>query len=211
MTSNRKIIQFSLISIGVLLILATYFLYPKIEKNKLLEEEKIVKKDKDEIVIADKDEANIFEHVEYKGIYNIDTPFVINSDKANITKEEPDIVYMTNMSVILHLNDGRTVTITSDRGRYNKVTYDCYFENNVRAADGESLILAENLDLLSNKNTVSVYNDVVLTGNKGSLQADKINYDLSTRKFNISMFGDKKVKIKMKKGNRWPGNRWPDI
>jgi LPS export ABC transporter protein LptC len=197
MTSNRKIIQFSLISIGVLLILATYFLYPKIEKNKLLEEKKIVKKDKDEIVIADKNEANIFEHVEYKGIYNIDTPFVINSDKANITKEEPDIVYMTNMSVILHLNDGRTVTITSDRGRYNKVTYDCYFENNVRATDGESLILAENLDLLSNKNTVSVYNDVVLTGNKGSLQADKINYDLSTRKFNISMFGDKKVKIKL--------------
>ena len=197
MTSNRKIIQFSLISIGVLLILATYFLYPKIEKNKLLEEKKIVKKDKDEIVIADKNEANIFEHVEYKGIYNIDTPFVINSDKANITKEEPDIVYMTNMSVIFHLNDGRTVTIVSDRGRYNKVTYDCYFENNVRATDGESLILAENLDLLSNKNTVSVYNDVVLTGNKGSLKADKINYDLSTRKFNISMFGDKKVKIKL--------------
>ena len=194
MTSNRKIIQFSLISIGMLLILVTYFLYPKIEKSKL-KEEKIVKKN--EIVIAEENQANIFEHVEYKGIYNIDTPFVINSDKANITKEEPDIVYMTNMNVILHLNDGRTVTITSDRGRYNKVTHDCYFENNVRATDGESLILAENLDLLSNKNTVSVYNDVVLTGNKGSLQADKINYDLSTRKFHISMFGDKKVKIKL--------------
>ena len=194
MTSNRKIIQFSLISIGILLILVTYFLYPKIEKSKL-KEEKIVKKN--EIVIAEENQANIFEHVEYKGIYNIDTPFVINSDKANITKEEPNIVYMTNMNVILHLNDGRTVTITSDRGRYNKVTHDCYFENNVRATDGESLILAENLDLLSNKNTVSVYNDVVLTGNKGSLQADKINYDLSTRKFHISMFGDKKVKIKL--------------
>jgi LPS export ABC transporter protein LptC len=194
MTSNRKIIQFSLISIGMLLILVTYFLYPKIEKSKL-KEEKIVKKN--EIVIAEENQANIFEHVEYKGIYNIDTPFVIKSDKANITKEEPDIVYMTDMSVILHLNDGRTVIITSDRGRYNKVTNDCYFENNVRATDGESLILAENLDLLSNKNTVSVYNDVVLTGNKGSLQADKINYDLSTRKFHISMFGDKKVKIKL--------------
>ena len=194
MTSNRKIVQFSLVSIGMLLILATYFLYPKIEKSRL-KEEKIVKKN--EIVIAEKNQANIFEHVEYKGIYNIDTPFVINSDKASITKEEPDIVYMTNMNVILHLNDGRTITIASDRGRYNKVTYDCYFENNVRATDGESLILAENLDLLSNKNTVSVYNDVVLTGNKGSLQADKINYDLSTRKFHISMFGDKKVKIKL--------------
>ncbi len=197
MTSNRKIIQFSLISIGMLLILTTYFLYPKIEKNKLLEKEKIIKKDKDEIVIAGENQTNIFEHVEYKGIYNVDTPFVINSDKANITNEEPDIVYMINMSVILYLNDGRTVTIISDRGRYNKVTYDCYFEDNVRASDGESQILAENLDLLSNKNTVSVYNDVVLTGNKGSLQADKINYDLSTRKFHISMFGDKKIKMKL--------------
>ncbi len=196
MTSNRKIIQFSLVSIGILLILVTYFLYPKIEKNKL-EEEKIVKKNKDKIVISDEDQANIFEHVEYKGIYNIDTPFVINSDKANIKNKEPDIVYMTNMSVILHVNDGRTITITSDRGRYNKVTYDCYFEDNVRATDGESLILAENLDLLSNKNTVSVYNDVILTNNKGTLQADKINYDLSTRKFHISMFGNKKVKIKL--------------
>jgi LPS export ABC transporter protein LptC len=194
MTSNRKIIQFCLVSIGMLLILATYFLYPKIEKSRL-KEEKIVKKN--ETVIAEENQANIFEHVEYKGIYNIDTPFVINSDKANITKDEPNIVYMTNMNVVLHLNDGRTVTITSDRGKYNKVTYDCYFENNVRATDGESLILAENLDLLSNKNTVSVYNDVVLTGNKGSLQADKINYDLSTKKFHISMFGDKKVKIKL--------------
>jgi len=197
MASNRKIIQFSLVSTGVLLILATYFLYPKIEKNRFLEEEKIVKKDKDETIIADEDQANIFEHVEYKGIYNIDTPFVINSDKANITNEEPNLIYMTNMSVILYLNDGRTVTITSDRGIYNKVTYDIYFEDNVRATDGESLILAENLDLVSNKNTASVYNDVVLTGNKGSLQADKINYNLSTRKFHISMFGDKKVKIKL--------------
>jgi LPS export ABC transporter protein LptC len=178
----------------MLLIVGTYFLYPKIEKSKF-EEEKIVKKD--EIVIADEDHANIFEHVEYKGIYNIDTPFVINSDKASIINEEPNIVYMTNMSVILYLNDGRTVTIRSNSGRYNKVTYDCYFEDNVRATDGESLILSENLDLLSNKNAVSVYNNVVLTSNKGSLQADKINYDLSTRKFHISMFGDKKVKIKL--------------
>jgi len=194
MTSNRKIIQFSLVSIGMLLILATYFLYPKIEKNKL-EEEKIIKKD--EIVIAEEDQANIFEQVEYKGIYNIDTPFVVYSDKANITNEEPNIVYMTNMNVILHIKDGRTITITSDRGRYNKVTYDCYFEDNVKATDGESLIVAENLDLLSNKSTVSVYNDVILSSNKGSLRADKINYDLSTRKFHISMFGDKKVKIKL--------------
>ena len=39
MTANKRIVQLSLISIGLFLILATYFLYPKIIKNKFLEEE----------------------------------------------------------------------------------------------------------------------------------------------------------------------------
>ena len=194
MSSNNKIIQFSLISIGLLLILATYFLYPKINKS-MLEEEEIVK---DETIIIDnEDGSDVFQNVEYKGLYNIDNPFTIKSDKANITIEEPDIVYMTNMSVSLYLNDGRTVTITSDKGKYNKKTYDCYFKNNVRATDGESLILSEKMDLLSNENAVSVYNNVVLTSDQGSLHADKIDYNLLTKKFHISMFGGKKVKIKL--------------
>ena len=47
---------------------------------------------------------------------------------------------MTNMHVILHLNDGRIVNIRSNKGRYYKTTYDCFFENNVRATDGETEI-----------------------------------------------------------------------
>ena len=161
----------------------------------MFEKEEIVKDEK--IIIDNEDGSDVFQNVEYKGLYNIDNPFTIKSDKANITIEEPDIVYMTNMSVSLYLNDGRTVTITSDKGKYNKKTYDCYFKNNVRATDGESLILSENLDLLSNENAVSVYNNVVLTSDQGSLHADKIDYNLLTKKFHISMFGDKKVKIKL--------------
>ena len=195
MKSNRKIIQFSLVSIGILLILGTYFLYPKIDKSRIVDEEETIVKD--EKIIVGEDAPNIFENVEYTGIYNIDNPFTIKSDKANITKEDPDIVYMTKMNVTLYLNDGRIVTITSDRGRYNKVAYDCYFVDNVKATDGESIIMAENLDLLSKESTASVYNEVVLISDKGSLNADKIDYDLSTKKFYISMFGDKKVKIKL--------------
>ena len=198
MTPNRKIIQFGLVSIGLSLILVTYFLYPKIEKNKVVEEEEQVVKD--ETAVVDENKSNIFENVEYKGLYNIDNQFTIKSDKANIADEEPDIVHMINMRVDLYLNDGRTVTITSDRGKYNKVTYDCYFKDNVRATDGESVILAENLDLLSEDNAVSVYNKVVLTSDKGLLHADKVDYDLLTKKFHISMFNDKKVKIKL---TRW--------
>ena len=67
MTTNKKIAQLSLISIGIFLILLTYFLSPKIIKNKFLEEE-IVKDGITKTDIIDSKERNTFENVEYKGI-----------------------------------------------------------------------------------------------------------------------------------------------
>ena len=101
------------------------------------------------------------------------------------------------MLVTLHTNNGKIVIITSDKGRYNKVTYDIYFKDNVRATDDETIILSENLDLLSSEDSATIYNNVVLTNEKGTLRADKVDYDFETRRYHISMFNDKKVKIKL--------------
>ena len=38
MTANRRIVQLSLISIGLFLILTTYFLYPKLLKEKAIKD-----------------------------------------------------------------------------------------------------------------------------------------------------------------------------
>ena len=70
--------------------------------------------------------------------FNNPKTFTVNSEKAYILKNDPDIVYMTNMHVILYLSKGRVVNIVSSQGRYNKVTYDCFFEKNVKATDGET-------------------------------------------------------------------------
>jgi len=196
MTANKIIVQLSLISIGLFLILATYFFYPKIIKNKFLEEETV-----EDVVtktdMTDSKKRNTFENVEYKGLYDINKPFKIKSEKAYILIKNPDVVYMTNMSVTLDMDDGRVVIITSDKGKYNKVTYDCFFENNVKAIDGETTVLAENLDLLATEDSATVYNNVFLTNDKGSLRADKVYYDFETKHYQVSMFSDDKVKIKL--------------
>ena len=196
MTANKRIIQLSLISIGFFLILATYFFYPKIIKSKLLEEETV-----EDVVtktdMTDSKERNTFEDVEYKGSYDINKPFKVKSEKAYILIKNPDVVYMTNMSVTLDIDDGRVIIITSDKGRYNKITYDCFFENNVKAIDGKTTVLAENLDLLATEDSATVYNNVFLTNDDGSLRADKVYYDFETNHYQISMFSDKKVKIKL--------------
>ena len=193
MKIDRKAIQLSLISIGIILILATYFLYPKIT-NKITAEKKIFTQEK--IETAD-EKSNYFENVEYTGLYNINNRFSINSKKAFISNEEPDIVHMTNMKVTLEMKDGRIVVITSDTGVYNKKTYDCFFVKNVKATDGETVLNSENMDLLASVDTASIYNGVILTSTKGSLVADKIEYDFQTKYYKVSMFKNERVKVKL--------------
>ena len=201
MTTNRKIVQLSLISIGFLLILVTYFLYPKINENKLFKEnilENSIVETDDNITEDDvSDGRSIFENIEYKGLYNINKPFTVKSKRAYVLEEETDVVYMTSMHVTLDMKDGRIIIITSDKGTYNKKTYDCFFENNVKITDSKTIVLAENLDLLATEDSASIYNNVILTSEKGSLRADKIDYDFETKYYQVSMFNDKKVKIKL--------------
>ena len=104
---------------------------------------------------------------------------------------------MTDVYVTLYLKDGRIVNIISDRGKYNKITHDCFFEENVKATDGETKIFAENLDLLATENFIKVYNNVKLNHPMGLIIADKIDYNFETKNFKISMFDDKAVKMKV--------------
>ena len=201
MTKEKKIIQFTLLSIGLLLILATYILYPSIKEKRASFDEKELSEneifEEGSKTIKD-EETNTFTNVEYKGFYNLTNPFSIKSDKARILKEDPDIIYMTNMKAIILMKDGKTVIITSDKGRYNKLTYDSFFEENVKATDNETIILSENLDLIASKDIAIIYNDVTITNDeKGSLKADKIDYNFITEFYKVSMFKNKNVKIKI--------------
>tara|TARA_Y100001970_G_scaffold172148_1_gene210447 strand:+ start:499 stop:1095 length:597 start_codon:yes stop_codon:yes gene_type:complete len=197
MRIRQSTVQLMLIFFGIFLILATYFIYPKIIKEKKSSEIKVEKPLEKTIKIDGKD-ANIFENVEYQGIYDFNNTFTIKSEKAHILNDDPDMVYMANMNATIYMNDGRVITITSDIGRYNKMNYDCYFEKNVKAQDHKTLILSDNLDLLSTEDYASVYNNVILKSDNGSLKADKINYNFDTELYEISMFDDNSVKIKIK-------------
>tara|TARA_Y100000590_G_scaffold314815_1_gene355982 strand:- start:2036 stop:2347 length:312 start_codon:yes stop_codon:yes gene_type:complete len=101
------------------------------------------------------------------------------------------------MHVILYLSDDRVVNITSNQGRYNKLTYDCFFETNVIATDGEIKISAENLDLLATENVAKIYNEVNLNYPTGSLSADNIDYNFNTKHFKVSMFDESTIKMKV--------------
>ena len=195
MKKKQQNIQIILISIGLLLILITYFYFPYMNKAKLIDNQSAMK----DLGGTLEEQSTSFQNVEYKGMYDVDKPFTIMSEEAYILDEEPEFVYMTNVKTILYLTDGRIVNIKADKGKYNKVTYDFFFKQNVKATDGETKIFAENLDLVATESSVKIYKDVILNYPTGSLVADKINYDFETKYFKVSMFDDKTVKIKITK------------
>jgi len=194
MKNKQQKAQMVLITIGLLLILITYFYYPYIKQAEFIKKQPSQKEFEKE---TNNEETTFFESVEYKGLYNLNQPFTIRSEKAYILNKEPDIVYMNNMHVVLYLTDGRIVNIVSKKGKYNKKTYDCFFEEDVKATDGETNIAAENLDLFATKNTVEIYNNVNLDYPTSSLLADKIDYDFEKKYFKISMFDDATIKMKV--------------
>ena len=192
-----KKIQLSLLSIGIILFVLTYFYYPDMKKKQLLIEQNVENNKKEPISGATADQYTSFENIEYTGLYDFNKPFKVNSEKAYTLKSNTDVVYMSNMHVIMYLEDGRIVNITSDKGSYNKLNYDCYFEQNVKATDGSTEILAQNLDLLATDNAAEIYNNVSLKDPNGSLQADNIKYNFETKSFKVSMFKDELVKMKV--------------
>ena len=196
MKQKQKKAQIILTSIGLILLLITYFYYPYSQKVKFTDNQVVQKDGSNTLDIG---QGTSFENVKYEGLYQINNTFSVMSEKAHILNKEPDVVYMTNMHVILYLDNGRIVNILSNKGRYNKVTYDCFFEDDVRATDEETKIFSDNLDLLATEDSVKIYNNVIVNYPEASLRADKIDYDFVTKYFKVSMFDDRAVKIKVLK------------
>ncbi len=190
MKISRKNLQLSLISLAIILIFFTYIYIPKITEKKFQDGIQDDINEKAELYKGDDTAENLFENVSYQGMYQLNNPFIISAEKAKILEEDSNLVYMDKMLVTITLNSGGTITITADKGRYDKVNYDIFFENNVSAIDSDSgvTLTADNLDLLSNE-AATVYNNVILKDGKESyMKADLIKYDFNTKWYKVSMF-----------------------
>ena len=68
----------------------------------------------------------------------------------------------------------------------------------MKATDGKTTILSQNLDLLASNDKAIVFNDGILTNDKSSLEADKIEYNFISNQYRVSMFKkNEKVNIKL--------------
>ena len=192
---KNKIIQFSLVTVGIILFFFTYY-----SGNK----DKIVDVDK-KILIGENDKlteetSSIIKNANYIGSDNRGIFFELNAATAEVKLDEPNISHLQDVLVVIKLKDLRTINIQSDKAIFNKISNDCEFFGHVTITEQDNVITSDNLDLYMSKNLITAYNNVKYNGMEGFLIADKVDIDILKNEANIFMF-DKKNKVQVKYKN----------
>ena len=191
--NKTKFIQISLLLLALLLIFFTYFF--NLKKKQLstnLDQIKTVETD------GKKEGAvNTFLDMEYGGFDKNGNRFIIGSKYASFEIDRPDVIRMEQILCTFYFKDGTNLTIVSDYGIYNNVTDDMEFTENVKMNYLENVLFSEKANFFNVKNELLIEGNVKTKSPEGELQADKLDFNLGSKKLKISMYNDKKVNIKV--------------
>jgi hypothetical protein len=184
---NLLLIQITIFLVASALLYNTYR-----DKNK--EVEKFVK------IEAETDpNTNSFTDIEYSGFDLNGNRYVLQARQANFETKSPEIINMKEVFARFFLKDETVLIVTSDEGLYNNITLDMDFKKNVRADYSTHTLFS---DLLSYSNSNA---KLIAAGNvrgesieKGEFSADNVEYELTDKTINLSMFGSKQVNVKLK-------------
>ena len=193
--SRKNFAQLTLLLMGLIIIFFTYFgNFKKKEDTTVVED---IKKMDQENQEESADNINRFEDVEYKGLDASGNRYVIGSKYANFTTDRPEIINMTNVECTFYLSGGN-LYIVSDYAIFNNSSNDMEFTENVKMNYLENVLFSQKAIFENEKNELIIEGDVSSKGPNGKIRADRLDFDLNTKKLKISMYNDEKVNIKVK-------------
>ena len=192
---KNKVIQFSLVIVGILLFFFTY--YSSNEKDKADDIDKNTSIENVSKLTAGI--SNIIENVSYVGTDNKGTFLELNAAFTEVFNDKPDINNMKMVDAVINVRNGRKLYIKSDYAIYNQLTNDAQFMGNILINESSNIITSDNLDLIISKNLITAYNNVKYNGEKGFLIADKVDIDILENEVSIFMFKkNDRVQVKYK-------------
>ena len=185
-----KIIQISLLVLGLLIIFFTYKNNENVSKNSIItsEAQKKIKKQ-----IENQAEGDIFYNIEYSGLDLSGNRYILKSEEATTDKLNLDVVNMKFVTAKFYFKDGTTLTVTSETGIYNNKTLDMFFDGNVRADYINSKLSADKAEYSNSKSFLVVTNNVKIEDTKGTMFADKLYFDIKKQTLKIAAFKDNKI------------------
>ncbi len=190
MKSRKK----KIISVQIIIFLvASLLLYKTYHReNKYVEEAQ-------EVVVANDPNTNSFNDIQYSGFDLSGNRYVLDASNATFKTKTPERINMKGVVANFYLKDNTILTVISDEGLYNNLTLDMEFKQNVKSTYETNTLFSDELIYFSDNGKL------IISGNvrgesikKGKFFADNVEYNLTNKTLDFSMFNDGQVNIKLK-------------
>jgi len=144
-------------------------------------------------------DTNSFNDIEYSGFDLTGNRYVLKAEKATFRTKRPELINMETVVAKFYLKDNTVLTVVSDEGHYNNITFDMDFRENVLADYLTHRIFSDSLSYSSsNAKLIATGNVHGESIDKGEFNADNVEYDLTNKTLNFSTFASKSVNVKLK-------------
>ena len=189
---KRKLLftQLALLVVGLIIIFFTYFKdrEKSLEKNSLNNQNDTIQQ-----ILNEEDKKDVFLNIEYSGLDFSGNRYILKSKEAINDNSLNEIVHLKGVTSDFYFKDNTVLTVKSDKGRYNNKTLDMTFEGNVEASYEKSKLFAEQAEYINSQSFLIVSKNVKVEDPKGSINADKLFFDIKKQKLNISSLNNNKI------------------
>tara|TARA_B100000780_G_scaffold60847_1_gene39130 strand:+ start:1123 stop:1707 length:585 start_codon:yes stop_codon:yes gene_type:complete len=190
---NKKIATQGLMIALIILISISFYLKYFNESSKNLEENKITTK----LPVDENTSSNYINDINYTSLDSKGNKYQISAKQAEIDIDNQNVMFLKNITAYIFVKGEDIIKITSDFGKYNSKNYDTIFSKNVLIIYPNHEITGEYLDFSFLDNLGTISTNVIYSGNKTKLLADRVEINIATKDTKIFMNDNtKKVLIK---------------
>lgn len=186
-----RLIQFSLLIIGVTIIFITYLQKENISLKKIVstETEKKIKKQ----IENQSSTGDVFYKIKYSGLDMTGNRYILKSEEAYNDSSNQELVNMKVVEAIFYFKDGTILNIWSDNGVYNNKSLDMDFSGNVKALYENSELYAQKAMFSNSESFLTITENVKVIDYRGTVFADKLFFDIKKQELNVASSNNKKV------------------
>ena len=175
----------------IIIIFLYFFLTDTFFKEKV----KVIDLNKNKNVLIDdnKEElTNVIEDIIYKSIDSEGNEYILMAEISKESIENPDVLILTKVEGTIKLKNYSDINIKSDFAKYNSITFDTNFYQNVFGFFEDKKFSSDNLDLFFKNNKAIMYNNIIFSDIKMQVEADEIVFNLSNGDVYMKMFNNNK-------------------
>ena len=173
-----------ILSLSLIILLAVYFKYFK--KSETITNTNL------DITEENFINSNIIKDIKYASTDLQGNKYIILAEEGEIDLNNSDIIFLKNVNAIINLSkNNETITISSNYGKYNTVSFDTIFSKNVKIDYINNKITSNYLDFSMTNNLLIISKNVVYTNQDNILKADVIKLNTITKDTKIFMHNSK--------------------